>query len=101
MGWVVIAQYGTDILRTEFVGRKVRTKEEALTALGSAVHTYTPSRNIIEKRRRVYRFPDRESYLVVLKGKLTEWEITLTIADSTDPSVAERARASDATAGGT
>lgn len=45
-----------------------------------------------ETRRHVYRFADQEAYLVVIKGKLTEWECTLRIAelvsDSTDPTVA-------------
>ncbi|GAA2639778.1 hypothetical protein [Streptomyces vastus] len=44
----------------------------------------------------MYRFADQESYLVVIKGRLTKWECTLRIAelvsDSTDPAVAKRAQ---------
>ncbi|MFJ3670342.1 hypothetical protein ACIPSE_28200 [Streptomyces sp. NPDC090106] len=101
--WVVIAEYYSDVHRTEFVHRGLETKEHALTALRGALHTYVPSKNIVEKRRHVYRFTDRETYLVVIKGKLTEWECTLRVAelisDSTDPSVAERARWDDGEAG--
>lgn len=95
--WVVIAQYGhSETYRTEFVCRGKASKEQALQALRAAVHTYVPSKILVEKRRQVYRFADQESYLVVIKGKLTEWECTLRVAelvsDSTDPAVAERAR---------
>jgi hypothetical protein len=68
----------------------------------NAVHTYVPSKNIVEKRRHVYRFTDHETYLVVVKGKPSEWECTLRIAelisDSTDPAVAERAQRDDGAA---
>ncbi|MBZ3906121.1 MULTISPECIES: hypothetical protein [Streptomyces] len=95
--WCVMVQYAHgETYRTEFVVRGQATKEEALKALRAAVHTYVPSRSLIEKRRQVYRFTDQEAYLVVIKGKLTEWECTLRvmelISDSTDPAVAERAR---------
>ncbi|WEH13534.1 hypothetical protein [Streptomyces sp. VNUA24] len=95
--WAVVAQYGhNEMYRTEFVWRGKTSKEEALDALRAAVHTYVPSKHLVEKRRQVYRFSDQESYLVVIKGKLTEWECTLRIAellsDSADPAVAERAR---------
>ncbi|MGX1566909.1 hypothetical protein [Streptomyces sp. NPDC055506] len=47
----------------------------------------------------MYRFADQESYLVVIKGKLTQREYTLRIAelvsDSTDPGVVEWARMDD------
>ncbi|MDI9832687.1 hypothetical protein [Streptomyces sp. KAU_LT] len=92
--WVVIAEYYSDVQRTEFVCRGLETKDQALEALRAALHTYAPSKKIIEKRRQVYRFPDRETYLVVIKGRLTEWECTLRIAelisDSNDPAVAAR-----------
>ncbi|MGW0915345.1 hypothetical protein ACWD1Z_26880 [Streptomyces sp. NPDC002784] len=97
--WVVIAEYYSDVYRTEFIRRGLETKDQALTALRAAVHTYVPSKNIVEKRRRVYRFTDQETYLVVIKGKLSEWECTLRIAelisDSTDPAVAERVPVND------
>ncbi|KFF98800.1 hypothetical protein IQ62_22835 [Streptomyces scabiei] len=98
--WVVIAQYSYgESYRTEFICRGKKTKDEALEALRAALHTYVPSKNIIEKRRHVYRFDDQESYLVVIKGKLTEWECTLRIAqlvsDSTNPAVAKRAQSDD------
>ncbi|MFE7764416.1 hypothetical protein [Streptomyces sp. NPDC057438] len=94
--WVVIAQYGhSEAYRTDFVRRGIGTREQALEALRAAVHTYVPSKHIVEKRRQVYRFADQESFLVVIKGKLTEWECTLRVAelvsDSADPAVAERA----------
>ncbi|MGA4844244.1 hypothetical protein [Streptomyces sp. G45] len=100
--WVVIAQYTSDVYRTDFIRRGLETKAEALTALRAALSTYVPSKNIIEKRRHVYRFADQETYLVVIKGKLTQWECTLRVArmvvDSTDPIVAERAQRDDGAA---
>ncbi|MFD3312367.1 hypothetical protein [Streptomyces sp. NPDC058694] len=97
--WAVIAQYSSDVYKTEFICRGQETKEQALKALHAALHTYLPSKGIIEKRRHVYRFTDQESYLVVIKGRLSEWECTLRVAelisDSTDPAVAERARPAD------
>ncbi|MEH0638409.1 hypothetical protein QBA35_34805 [Streptomyces bottropensis] len=95
--WVVIAQYSHgEMYRTEFICRGKDTKDQALEALRAALRTYLPSKNIIEKRRLVYRFADQESYLVVIKGKLTEWECVLRVAelvsDSADPAVAKRAR---------
>ncbi|QFQ94926.1 hypothetical protein F9278_00470 [Streptomyces phaeolivaceus] len=101
--WAVTVQYSYgEAYRTEFICRGRETKDEALKALRAAVHTYVPSRSIIEKRRQVYRFADQETYLVVIKGKLTEWECTLRVAelvsDSTDPTVAERARMEQGTA---
>lgn len=100
--WVVIAQYYTDVFQTEFVCRGLDTKDEALRALRTALPTWRPSKNIIEKRRRVYRFADQESYLVVIKGRLSEWECTLRVAelisDTTDPSVSERTPGNDGTA---
>ncbi|MFE7277597.1 hypothetical protein [Streptomyces sp. NPDC057623] len=101
--WVVIAEYYSDVYRTEFIRRGLETKDQALEALRAALHTYVPSKNIVEKRRRVYRFADEETYLVVIKGKLTEWECTLRIAelvsDSTDPAVAKRSQMDDGAAG--
>ncbi|MEV0219093.1 hypothetical protein [Streptomyces sp. NPDC050704] len=101
--WVVIAEYYYgDEYRTEFICRGQETKDQALKALRAALHTYVPRKNIIEKRRHVYRFADQESYLVVIKGKMTEWECTLRIAelvsDSTDPAVAKRAQLDDGAA---
>ncbi|MFE9681872.1 hypothetical protein [Streptomyces sp. NPDC006285] len=101
--WAVIAQYFTgESYRTEFICRGRETKDQALEELRAVLHTYVPSKNIIEKRRRVYRFADQESYLVVIKGRLTEWECTLRIveliSDSADPAVAERARSEEGAA---
>ncbi|MFF3417478.1 hypothetical protein ACFYW9_22650 [Streptomyces sp. NPDC002698] len=97
--WVVIAEYYSDVSRTEFICRGLETKDQALKTLRAALHTYVPTKHIVEKRRHVYRFADQETYLVVIKGKLTEWECTLRIAelvsDSADPAVAERARMDD------
>ncbi|MFI6279106.1 hypothetical protein [Streptomyces sp. NPDC050988] len=92
--WVVIAQYDNDTYRTEFVRRGLETKEQALEELRAAVHTYVPSRHVVEQWRQVYRFADQESYLVVIKGRLTKWECTLRIAeltsDTNGSAVAER-----------
>ncbi|MFC8350096.1 hypothetical protein [Streptomyces sp. NPDC057280] len=100
--WVVIAEYYSDVHRTEFIRRDLETKEQALTALRAALHTYVPSKNIIEKRRQVYRFADHETYRVVIRGKLSEWDCTLRVAqlvaDSADPAVARRAQRQDAAA---
>ncbi|ARX89404.1 hypothetical protein SMD44_08891 [Streptomyces alboflavus] len=94
--WVVIAQYHSDVYRTEFVRAGLETKLQALEALRAALFTYVPSKSLVEKRRRVYRFADQETYLVVIKGKLTQWECTLRVAelvsDSADPAVAEQAQ---------
>jgi hypothetical protein len=100
--WVVIAEYYSDVYRTEFLCRGLETKNQALEALRAALNTYVPSKHIVEKRRQVYRFADRETYLVVIKGKLTEWECTLRIAelvsDSAHPAVARRAQVDDGAA---
>jgi hypothetical protein len=101
--WAVIAEYyDGESYRTAFICRGQETKDQALKALRAALHTYVPSKNIVEKRRHVYRFADQESYLVVIKGRLTEWECTLRIAelvsDSTDPAVAKRAQFDDGAA---
>ncbi|MFJ5265289.1 hypothetical protein ACIQAC_32965 [Streptomyces sp. NPDC088387] len=98
--WAVIVQYGAgETYKTEFVGSGWGTKEQALEELRAAAHTYVPSRSLIEKRRRVYRLSDQESYLVVIRGKMTEWECTLRIAelvsDTADPEVAGRAQWTD------
>ncbi|MFE6489759.1 hypothetical protein ACFVGN_43460 [Streptomyces sp. NPDC057757] len=94
--WAVIAEYYSDTYRTEFICCGKETKGQALDELRAALHTFLPSKSIMEKRRQVYRYADRESYLVVIKGKLSEWKCTLRIAelvsDSTDPLVAERVR---------
>lgn len=101
--WAVIAQYyNGDSHKTEFICRGRETKNQALEELRAVLHTYVPSKHIVEKRRRVYRFADQESYLVIIKGKLTEWECTLRIAelvsDSADPAVAKGARMEDGAA---
>ncbi|MBC9718798.1 hypothetical protein H9Y04_40355 [Streptomyces sp. TRM66268-LWL] len=63
--------------------------------LRALVHTYLPSKNIIEQWRHVYRFAGQETYLVVVKGVMSKWECTLSVvelvADSADPAVAESA----------
>ncbi|MBV1941213.1 hypothetical protein [Streptomyces sp. BV286] len=100
--WAVIAQYYNGESYTEFICRGRETKDQALEELRAVLHTYLPSKNIVEKRRRVYRFADQESYLVVIKGKLTEWECTLRIvellSDSADPAMAKRAQMEGGTA---
>ncbi|MFC9133367.1 hypothetical protein ACFT4A_41895 [Streptomyces sp. NPDC057099] len=97
--WVVIAEYYSDTYRTEFICRGQETKDRALKALRAVLHTYVPSKYVVEKRRQVYRFADQESYLVVIKGRLTEWECTLRVAelvsDSTESAVAEGAQRED------
>ena len=94
--WGVIVQYNYDTYRTEFIRRGLETKEQALEELRAAVHTYVPSKHVVEQWRQVYRFADQESYLVVIKGRLSKWECVLRIAelvsDSNDPAVAERAQ---------
>jgi hypothetical protein len=53
-----------------------------------------PRPRIVEKWRQFYRFADRELYVVVIKGTVTQWHCTLRVAelvsDSTDPVVARR-----------
>jgi len=94
--WGVIVQYNYDTYRTEFIRRGLETKEQALEELRAAAHTYVPGKHVVEQWRQVYRFADQESYLVVIKGRLSKWECVLRIAelvsDSNDPAVAERAQ---------
>ncbi|MGW3425017.1 hypothetical protein [Streptomyces phaeochromogenes] len=94
--WGVIVQYNYDAYRTEFIRRGLETKEQALEELRAAVHTYVPSKHVVEQWRQVYRFADQESYLVVIKGRISKWECALRVAelvsDSNDPAVAERAQ---------
>ncbi|MFD0416747.1 hypothetical protein [Streptomyces sp. NPDC127108] len=100
--WVVVAEYYSDVHRTEFICRGLETKAQALEALRGALSSYVPSKNLVEKRRRVYRLAGQETYLVVIKGRLTQWECTLRIAelvsDSADPAVAERVQKEDSAA---
>ncbi|MDQ1029866.1 hypothetical protein QF035_007448 [Streptomyces umbrinus] len=100
--WVVIVQYDNDTYRTEFIRRGLETKEQALEELRAAVHTYVPSKHVVEQWRQVYRFADQESYLVVIKGRLTKWECTLRVAelvsDTNDAAVTGRAQAEGGTA---
>ncbi len=94
--WAVIVQHHDDTGRTEFLRRGLETKSEALEELRAALHSYLPAGGLIEQRRRVYRRPDQETYLVVIKGMVSKWQYTLYVAelvsDSTDPSVAESAQ---------
>ncbi|MFD9193689.1 hypothetical protein ACFWCA_36480 [Streptomyces phaeochromogenes] len=94
--WVVVVQYYSDTYRTEFIRRGLETEEQALEELRAAVHTYLPSKHVVEQWRQVYRLAGQESYLVVIKGRLTKWECSLRVAelisDTTDPSAPERAR---------
>ncbi|GGS98669.1 hypothetical protein GCM10010270_83330 [Streptomyces violaceus] len=46
--WVVIAEYYSDTHRTEFICRGQETKDQALKALRAALHTYLPSKNIVD-----------------------------------------------------
>ncbi|MEU9879603.1 hypothetical protein [Streptomyces phaeochromogenes] len=100
--WAVVVQYYSDTYRTEFIRRGLETKEQALEELRAAVHTYLPSKHVVEQWRQVYRFADQESYLVVIKGRLTKWECSLRVAelisDSTGPAVSERALTEDVVA---
>ncbi|WP_051745492.1 hypothetical protein [Streptomyces yerevanensis] len=95
--WAVIAQYGyaRDYYETTIIRRGLGTKDHALEELRAVLHTYRPAKGIREQWRQVYRFADLESYLLVIKGQVTEWKCTLRVAelisDSTDPTVAERA----------
>ncbi|WP_199552966.1 hypothetical protein [Streptomyces sp. N35] len=98
--WTVIAQYQYgETYRTEFVRRGLETRSEALEELRAALHSYRPSVRLVEQWRQVYRLADRDSYLVVIKGKVSKWECTLQIAelvsDSTDLSVTESAQWED------
>jgi hypothetical protein len=95
--WAVIVQYDfNEVHVTEFICRGREAKDQALEELRTLLHTYLPKKNIVEQWRRVYRFADQESYLVVIKGKVTKWVCTLRtaelVSDSTDPAVAERAQ---------
>ncbi|GAA2657020.1 hypothetical protein [Streptomyces vastus] len=96
--WAVIVQYfesGRGMYEGGVICRGRETKDQALEELRAVLHTYTPTKGIIEERRQVYRLADQESYLVVIKGQMTLWECTLRVAelmsDSADPAVAERA----------
>lgn len=95
--WAVVSQYGFgEAYETEFVRSGLETKERALAELRAVLRTYVPRKSIRERWRRVYRFADQETYLVVIKGATWTFECTLRVAelisDSTDPTVAERAR---------
>jgi hypothetical protein len=90
--WAVIAQYhdfSRDHFRAKVIGHARETKDEALEELRAVLHTYSPRSGIVEQWRQVYRFADRESYLLVIKGLTTRWECTLRVAelvsDSADP----------------
>ncbi|MDW4908763.1 hypothetical protein RB628_26345 [Streptomyces sp. ADMS] len=101
--WAVIVQYQVgDSYTTEFICHGRETKDQALEELRAVLHTYLPTGNIRERWRHVYRFADRESYLVVIKGMTWKWECALRVAelisDSTDPTVAERALREDSAA---
>ncbi|SDK05033.1 hypothetical protein [Streptomyces indicus] len=95
--WAVISQYHyNEKDRIDFIRQGLETKDEALEELRAALPTYLPASGLLEQWRRVYRLPDQETYLVVIKGMVTKWTCTLRIAelvaDSTDPSVAESAQ---------
>ncbi|TLS46272.1 hypothetical protein FE633_10035 [Streptomyces montanus] len=88
--WVVIAQYDYgDSYVTNIIRDGLDTRDQALEELRAAVHTYLPRKGIVESWRRVYRFDDRASYLVLIKGMTSRWYCTLRVAelvsDSTDP----------------
>jgi len=99
--WVVIVEHHSEGRgeSREVIGGAGGTKEQALGVLRALVHTYLPRPRIVEKRRQVYRFADRESYAVLIQGTVTQWHCTLRIAelvsDSADPGVAWRAQAAD------
>ncbi|WP_033319713.1 hypothetical protein [Streptomyces yerevanensis] len=84
------------------INREAENKDQALEELRAAAQTYLPMPGIKEKWRRVYRYADRESYFVLIKGATTLWRCTLRLAelvsDSTDPAVASKAQAEDAAA---
>ena len=101
--WGVIAHsYSGDYHQTEIIGETNGTKDQASRTLSTVVHTYRPRPGIIEKWRRVYRLADGESYFVLIKGMSSLWNCTLQVAelvsDSTNPDVARRVQAEDATA---
>ncbi|MGI5199061.1 hypothetical protein ACQEVY_36425 [Streptomyces sp. CA-288835] len=97
---IVIVQWG-DYQHELNRGAEI-TKDQALEELRVAAQTYLPNPGIQEKWRRVYRFADRESYFVVIKGATTKWRCTFRLAelvsDSTDPAVASKAQAEDTAA---
>ncbi|MEV0647752.1 hypothetical protein AB0I28_21035 [Phytomonospora sp. NPDC050363] len=100
--WVVIVEHHSEGRNDdrEVLGGAGGTREQALDTLRSIVHTYLPRPRITEKWRQVYRLADRESYVVIIRGTMTQWHCTLRVAelvaDSRDPSVAWRAQAEDA-----
>ncbi len=95
--WVVVVEYQGDGRDDYEILRDAgSTKEQALEVLRALLHTYLPRPRIVEKWRQVYRFADGESYVVLIKGSVTQWRCTLRIAelvsDSTDPDMARQAR---------
>jgi hypothetical protein len=95
--WVVVVEYQGDGRDDYEILRDAgSTKEQALEVLRALLHTYLPRPRIVERWRQVYRFADGESYVVLIKGSVTQWRCTLRIAelvsDSTDPAVARLAR---------
>jgi hypothetical protein len=99
--WVVIAQYDYgEHYVTNIIRDGLDTRGQALEELRAAVHTYLPTKRIVESWRRVYRLDDRASYLVVIKGMASRWYCTLRVAelvlDSTDPNASRVLHAEDA-----
>lgn len=86
--WIVYAQYGSgDSYFTEVLARVSGTRDDAREALLGVTRTYrAPLR---EKWREVYRMPDGDSYLVIVKGAVTLTEITMGIAELVHDSKAE------------
>jgi hypothetical protein len=82
--WGVIAQSRAgDYHNAEIICEMNGTKDQALEALSTVVHTYLPRDTgwFIEKWRRVYRLAGGESYFVLIKGKATLWNCTLQVAE--------------------
>ncbi|MDQ1046704.1 hypothetical protein [Streptomyces sp. V4I2] len=100
--WVVIAEYRSgDYDESEIFGVG-STKDQALEALRGLTRTYLPRPGIIEQWRQTYRLADHESYVVMIKGKMSLWHCTLRVAelvaDSADPALAKAVQAEDAAA---
>ncbi|MEU9998706.1 hypothetical protein [Streptomyces sp. NPDC050848] len=92
--WIVVAQHASgDTYRTEVIQKVTGTREDAQEAMRAASLTFhEPWR---EKSREVYRFPDGDSCLVIVKGLMSERHTVLSIAelvhDSADPGIAKAA----------
>ncbi|MFF9018282.1 hypothetical protein ACF09C_35650 [Streptomyces sp. NPDC014870] len=95
--WIVVAQRGAggDTYRTEVVQRITGTREDAQEALRAASLTYgEPWR---ERSREVYRLPSGDSYVVVVRGMMSETYVVLSIAELVHDSAAPDGAQADPT----